>query len=98
MAAQITYEEVKHAESLATILNAMDTEIDAIRTLVNELRTDHATFKTVVDELTAWAETLAAKLNVDLGVNDTDYDAVITADAPATITAGAVTEQVTKGT
>jgi len=61
--------------------------INGILLLVRELHDDHAAFKTVVDELTAWAETLGAKLNLDAGVTDADYDAVITADAPATLTA-----------
>ena len=63
------------------------TNADETKTAVDELVDDHATFKTVVDELTAWAEALGTKLNADTGVNDTDYDAVITADAPATQTA-----------
>ena len=63
------------------------TAIDETKTAVDELIDDHATFKTVVDELTAWAEALATKLNADTGVADTDYDATITADAPATLTA-----------
>ena len=64
------------------------TTLAECRTLVMELRADHATEKAVIDEMTAWAETLGAKLNADAGVTDTDYDAVITADAPATLTAG----------
>lgn len=60
---------------------------DGVRTLALELKADHATFKTVVDELTAWAEALATKLNADAGVADVNYDAVITADAPATLSA-----------
>ena len=63
------------------------TAADAVETLIEELHDDHATFKTVVDELTAWAEALATKLNADAGVTDVDYDATITADAPATLTA-----------
>jgi hypothetical protein len=64
------------------------TTIDECRTAIIELIDDHATFKTVVDEVTAWAEALATKMNSDGGITDTDYDAVITADAPATLTAG----------
>jgi hypothetical protein len=81
--------------ALQAIFEAVDTELDALRTLANELRTDHATFKTVVDELTAWAEALATKLNADAGVTDVDYDAVITAAAPATLAAAAAVESLT---
>ena len=107
---EINLENLKSPEMFLRVLEAMYTEITALRALANELRTDHATtkatvdaartaiieliddhatFKTVVDELTAWAETLATKLNADAGVTDTDYDAIITADAPATLTATA---------
>lgn len=93
----INLDNLKNPEGLRKILEAMYTEITALRTLANELRTDHGTFKTVVDELTSWAEALATKLNADTGVTDTDYDAVITADAPATITAAAVVQKCQSG-
>ncbi|MDY0373587.1 MAG: hypothetical protein RBQ86_05680 [Candidatus Izemoplasmatales bacterium] len=93
----INLDNLKNPEGLRKILEAMYTEVTALRTLANELRTDHATFKTVVDELTAWAEALATKLNADAGVTDTNYDAVITADAPATITAAAVVQKCQSG-
>lgn len=48
---------------------------------------EQATFNTAVYdllvELHAWAETLAAKLNADGGVTDTNYDATITAANPS---------------
>lgn len=68
-------------------LTALKTAVDAHKIAVDELIDDHATVKTVVDELTAWAETLATKLNADAGVTDTNYDAIVAADAPATLTA-----------
>jgi len=73
---------------LKSWLDGVRTTVDEMRTLSVELRADHASFKAAVDELHTWAETLSAKLNADAGVTDTDYDAVITADAPATLTAG----------
>ena len=72
---------------LYDLLIAALADITAQKVIIDELVDDHATFKTVVGELTAWAEALATKLNADGGVTDTDYDAVITADAPATLTA-----------
>jgi DNA topoisomerase IB len=69
-------------------LDSIRTTVDETRTLAVELRADHATYKAAVDEIHTWAETLAAKLNADAGVTDTDYDAVITNDAPAALTAG----------
>jgi len=89
----INLENIKNPETLRKLLEAMYEEITALRTLANELRTDHGTFKTVVDELTAWAEALATKLNADAGVTDTNYDATITADAPAAISAAAVSQK-----
>lgn len=94
---KINLEAVQNPRMLANLLNALYTEVAALRTLTTELRTDHATYKTCVDEIEAWAEALATKLNSDGGVTDADYDAVITASAPATITAAAATQQVTKG-
>ena len=94
---EINLENLKSPEMFLRVLEAMYTEITALRTLANELRTDHATFKAVVDELTTWAETLATKLNADAGVTDADYDATITADAPATITAAAAIQQCQAG-
>jgi len=75
--------------------------VAANRVLALELKADHATFITLTDalktatngnitaitELITWAETLAAKLNLDGGVTDQDYDADITAEAPAAVTA-----------
>lgn len=63
------------------------TALGQTKVLVDELHDDHATLKTAVDEVIAWAEALATKLNADTGVADTDYDADITAAAPATLTA-----------
>jgi hypothetical protein len=94
---RIDLANVANPESLCRLLNAMYTEVTALRTLTTELRTDHATFKAAVDELETWAETLGAKLNADGGVTDEDYDATITNSAPATITAAAATQQVEKG-
>jgi len=39
----INFDTVKHPESLVKLLNAMYTEVTALRTLANELRTDHGT-------------------------------------------------------
>jgi len=72
---------------IARDLAEIKTSINTLKTAQDELIDDDATFKTVVDELTAWAEALATKLNADGGVTDVDYDAVITADAPATLSA-----------
>lgn len=80
---------------LETMLDAFLTDITAQKVIIDELVADHATYKTVVDELTAWAETLGAKLNADAGVTDTNYDAVITADAPGTLTAAVTALTVT---
>ena len=54
----INFETVANPELLVLILNALDTEIDAIRTLVNELRTDHATQKTSHDAVETLIEEL----------------------------------------
>ena len=96
MAKRISYEAVKDPVQLERLLNAMMDNIDSLITLTSELRTDHATFKASVDEIETWAETLAAKLNADGGVTDTDYDATITNSPPATITAAAVTAAVSQ--
>lgn len=53
---QITEAEVQHSRALKDILNAIVTEIDALRALANELRTDHAT---AIVELVAIGTTLA---------------------------------------
>jgi type III secretion system FlhB-like substrate exporter len=55
---------------------------------IDELIDDHETFRVVVAELVAWAEAVGAKLNADAGVTDEDYDADITAAAPAVLSAG----------
>jgi hypothetical protein len=65
MAKKITLEAIQDPVQLQRLLNAMQTQIDNLITLANELN--------------AWAETLAAKLNLDSGVNDQNYDATITA-------------------
>jgi hypothetical protein len=75
-------------QSLRTWVADMAARQGENKAAIDELIDDHATFKTVVDELTAWAEALATKMNADTGIADTDYDAVITADAPAALTAG----------
>lgn len=49
MAKRITFEAIKDPVQMIKLLNAMDTEIDALRTLVNELRTDHASMKSALD-------------------------------------------------
>ena len=90
---KINLETVSHPELLVRLLNAMQTEIDALTTLATELRTDHATNIASIGEIETWAETLAAKLNADDGVTDTNYDATITASPAATITADAPTTQ-----
>jgi hypothetical protein len=97
MAMRINSETIRDPRQLAKLLEAMNLTITNLITLTTELRTDHATFKACVDELETWAETLAAKLNLDAGVTDENYDATITNSAPATITAAAVTNQVTSG-
>lgn len=63
------------------------TAVDESKTLLDELHDDHATLRTAVDEIITWAEALAAKLNADTGVNDTDYDTDIAASAPDALTA-----------
>lgn len=42
-------------------LNAVDTEIDALRALSNEMRTDHATFKAVIDDAKTLLNTLRSR-------------------------------------
>jgi hypothetical protein len=78
---------IERGYTLDEWLDELRLSVSGIRTLALELKADHATFKTVVDELTAWAEALSTKLNADTGVTDADYDAIITADAPATLSA-----------
>jgi hypothetical protein len=59
--------------------------IEALSTVDNQLKvlkaiaTDLHLLIAAVNEINTWAETLAAKLNLDSGVGDTDYDATITA-------------------
>jgi hypothetical protein len=97
MAKKITLEAINDPVQMQKLLNAMQTQITALTVVVTELQTDHATSRASVAEIETWAETLAAKLNLDSGVNDTNYDATITNSPPATLTAStAVTEQVTK--
>lgn len=57
------------------------------KVVIDELIDDHATIKAELDELHSWAEALAAKLNADTGVADTDYDDTIANDAPETLSA-----------
>jgi len=57
----INLEQVSNPELLVDLLNAIDTEVDALRTLANELRTDHATNKTSHDAI----ETLVEELRTD---------------------------------
>lgn len=45
MAQRITNQTVHNPQMLRKVLEAMDTELDAVRTLVNELKTDHETFR-----------------------------------------------------
>ena len=80
---------------LYDLLVAALVDIAAQKVIIDELVDDHATFKTTVDEVHTWAETLATKLNSDAGVTDTNYDATITAAAPATLTAIKTTLTVT---
>jgi hypothetical protein len=40
MAQRITNQTIHNPQMLRKVLEAMDTEIDAVRTLINELRTD----------------------------------------------------------
>lgn len=54
---------------------------------IDELIDDHAGFKALGDELKAWAVALTTKLNLDGGVTDEDYDAVIAASVPETLSA-----------
>jgi hypothetical protein len=42
----INFDTVKHPQSLVSLLNALYTEVTALRTLANELRTDHAATRT----------------------------------------------------
>jgi hypothetical protein len=57
----INLDNIKNPEGLRKILEAMYTEVTALRTLANELRTDHATFKTQSDAV----ETLIEELDDD---------------------------------
>ena len=87
--------EVGQPLGLYDLLVAALVDITAQKVIIDELVADHETSRTVVAELTAWAEALSTKLNTDGGVTDTDYDAVITADAPATLTAAVTALTVT---
>ena len=73
-------------DAMETLIEELHDDHATSKLIVDELVADHATFKTCVDEIEAWAEALATKLNADAGVTDVDYDAVITASAPATLT------------
>jgi hypothetical protein len=73
------------------LLSDLRARVVELKTLTDELVDDHATSKAAVDELESWAEALGTKLNADTGVADTDYDAVITNSAPATLTASKIT-------
>lgn len=55
---------------------------------IGELIDDRETFRVLVVALVAWAEALSTKLNADTGVDDTDYDADIAAEAPGVLSAG----------
>jgi len=101
-----------HATTKA-VVDEMKASLNASSLGVGELISDHGKYKSVVDELSVWAETLAAQLNIDTGVTTTTFDetidsvtpAAMTAvtpdqvanSGPATITAGAVSEQVSGG-
>ncbi len=65
MARIVNFEALSTPDNHLRLLRAMVTDTNLLITAVNEINT--------------WAETLAAKLNADTGVNDTDYDATITA-------------------
>jgi len=69
---RITFEAINDPMQLVRLLNAFDTEMDAVRTLANELRTDHATFKTQADAV----ETLIEELHDDHATQKTSHDAV----------------------
>jgi len=78
-------------DGLGSYLEDMRTSVLSLYTAVVELMADHATAKTERDELHIWAETLAAKLNLDGGVTDQDYDATIAATTTETLAASAPT-------
>ena len=75
MARQLELRTVHDPKQKMLLLNAMITDVNLLITAVNEINT--------------WAETLAAKLNLDNTVSDTDYDAVITAGQITASTAAA---------
>ena len=72
---------------LYPLLKALLVDLAAQKVIIDELHDDHATMRTAVLELETWAEALATKMNSDAGITDADYDATITAQAPATLTA-----------
>lgn len=64
----IDFKSVRSPAELTLILNAIDTEIDALRTLANELRTDHATTRSVDGDQTTLANNLRSwSLSFPLG-------------------------------
>jgi hypothetical protein len=65
MARQLELKTVHDPKQLMLFLNSLASNINDLITVFNELNT--------------WAETLAAKLNLDATVADANYDAVITA-------------------
>ncbi len=67
---------ISQQRHLVRVLEGLKTDVDNLATLANELK--------------SWAQTLATKLNADVGVTDTDYD--------TTIAASDVTSGVEKGT
>lgn len=71
---RINYDAIANPEAMLKLLNAIDTEIDALRTVANELRTDHATAKTTVDAI----ETLIEELHDDHATQKTSHDAMET--------------------
>jgi hypothetical protein len=74
MARQLELKTVHDPKQLMLFLNSLAENVNDLITAVNEINT--------------WAETLAAKLNLDGGVTDVNYDATITAGQ---ITAGTST-------
>ena len=72
---------------LYDLLVALLVDIAAQKVIIDELVDDHATSRASVAEIETWAETLAAKLNLDAGVTDENYDVTITNSPPATLIA-----------
>ena len=67
------------AEKIATFTNQIADEQDAkaMFQMMEAQLVETSQMRVLVNELKGWAETLAANLNADAGVTDTNYDATI---------------------